>query len=502
MAFSDLEIMGICNDYTDETVLGGGAIKGKNCTIQSITDITGGHEVTFKWTLDDGTEQTATMDVMDGKTFPSGMYNVLDHGLVGDGTTDNTEALQALVDDVPSGAVIYFPSGVYGISAGIEINKSLAFLGATHKINTRTAGPQDSVIKYIGDDDNVSMFYRSVVTDVSFENLSFDGDSFTIAQNTAAFESLPYPLYVETAAHDNINGLDLAFQKDSGNSTVKNCMFYGFSGFAVSQGRYKMVIDCGFQKCATCIQAMLDSEVHNCYISVCGTAVKLAKADSGASQWVSINISDCWVDQMSRHFVESPDATTAVIMTDNVWVDMVDSSAFYFPKASVTKSKIHGHFGRIGMMYAGLQTSARTEEIAKDSDFFYAKLFSASTFDIDVGETLVGVGNNASAKCTSRYLYPVNWSINNCIINAPELVISDIVGKGAAYNTKVNCYDGLITLSSKLQFLNGTAFGTGSPVGVSGYTAPSAGYFYFDTTNKIMYLSTAGSDNTAWEALS
>ena len=39
MAFSDLEILGMSYGYTDETVLGGGAIKGKNCTIKSIREI-------------------------------------------------------------------------------------------------------------------------------------------------------------------------------------------------------------------------------------------------------------------------------------------------------------------------------------------------------------------------------------------------------------------------------------------------------------------------------
>ena len=52
--------------YVEESLVGGGAIKGKNCTIKSITEITGGHRVTFEWTLDDGTEQTQSMDVMDG----------------------------------------------------------------------------------------------------------------------------------------------------------------------------------------------------------------------------------------------------------------------------------------------------------------------------------------------------------------------------------------------------------------------------------------------------
>lgn len=54
------------NTYTEETVEGAGAVKGKNCVVSSIADITGGHRVNFKWTLDNGTEQTGHMDVMDG----------------------------------------------------------------------------------------------------------------------------------------------------------------------------------------------------------------------------------------------------------------------------------------------------------------------------------------------------------------------------------------------------------------------------------------------------
>lgn len=60
------DIIALAKKYTDETVEGGGAIKGKNCTIQSITDIEGGKKVTFLWTLDDGTEKTDYMVVTNG----------------------------------------------------------------------------------------------------------------------------------------------------------------------------------------------------------------------------------------------------------------------------------------------------------------------------------------------------------------------------------------------------------------------------------------------------
>ena len=61
-----LDILALSYKYTEETVIGGGAVKGKNCTVSSITDIEGGKRVTFMWTLDDGTEKTSFMDVMNG----------------------------------------------------------------------------------------------------------------------------------------------------------------------------------------------------------------------------------------------------------------------------------------------------------------------------------------------------------------------------------------------------------------------------------------------------
>lgn len=52
--------------YTDKSLVGAGALKGANCTIQSIEPISGGHRITFKWVLNDDTVETDTMDVMDG----------------------------------------------------------------------------------------------------------------------------------------------------------------------------------------------------------------------------------------------------------------------------------------------------------------------------------------------------------------------------------------------------------------------------------------------------
>ena len=62
----DVKTLTLAKKYCDTEVAGGGAIKGKNCVIKSKTAIEGGTRIVFAWYLDNGTEQTTTMDVMDG----------------------------------------------------------------------------------------------------------------------------------------------------------------------------------------------------------------------------------------------------------------------------------------------------------------------------------------------------------------------------------------------------------------------------------------------------
>lgn len=62
----------IAKKYTDDSMAGAGAVAGKPCQIQSITEITGGHRVTFLWVDNSGTSHTSTMDVMNGAQGETG----------------------------------------------------------------------------------------------------------------------------------------------------------------------------------------------------------------------------------------------------------------------------------------------------------------------------------------------------------------------------------------------------------------------------------------------
>lgn len=62
--------------FTSESLLGGGAVVGKNVTISSITPIDGGNRITFSYTLDDGTVKTSTLDVMNGVNGTDGKNGI------------------------------------------------------------------------------------------------------------------------------------------------------------------------------------------------------------------------------------------------------------------------------------------------------------------------------------------------------------------------------------------------------------------------------------------
>lgn len=138
-----MKAFGASKNYTDKSIAGAGAIKGKNCTIQSIVSIEGGNRVTFKWTLDNGTVETDPMDVMDGLGIKSVDINSNNHLIVtyddntthdageikGGGSTvvvtptlkSGTKIAEISVDGTPT--KLYAPAGGGGgVSALVELS--------------------------------------------------------------------------------------------------------------------------------------------------------------------------------------------------------------------------------------------------------------------------------------------------------------------------------------------------------------------------------------------
>ena len=109
----------VSKNYTNKTVVGGGALKGKNCTVTSIAPIAGGNRVTFQWTLDDGTVQTDTLDVFNGEKGDTGDKG--DRGAIGPAGAQGIQGVQGPAgpkgDTGATGAA--GPQGIQGIQ-GIQ----------------------------------------------------------------------------------------------------------------------------------------------------------------------------------------------------------------------------------------------------------------------------------------------------------------------------------------------------------------------------------------------
>lgn len=69
----DLVTLAAAKKYTKDSLVGAGALVGKNVTISSITAIEGGNRITFSYTDDEDETHTETLDVMDGKDGNDGV---------------------------------------------------------------------------------------------------------------------------------------------------------------------------------------------------------------------------------------------------------------------------------------------------------------------------------------------------------------------------------------------------------------------------------------------
>lgn len=88
------------------------------------------------------TDSTRALTYSDGTSWYSlnpSQVNVMNFGAVADGETDDTDAVNAAMDELSTGGVCFFPAGIYRISRPIEVPSNVHVLGAGSQI-TRLVG--------------------------------------------------------------------------------------------------------------------------------------------------------------------------------------------------------------------------------------------------------------------------------------------------------------------------------------------------------------------------
>ena len=157
--------------------------------------------------------------------------SVMDFGAVGDGTTDDTAAIQAAINSVSStgGGTVYLPSGTYKTTVPLIMKVNVALVGSS-KGNFQYNVSSSCVINYYGSSQCILIDTTNGSTNVEIRNINIDG----------------------TNSSAGTNGIYL--HETSGTAGVQNINFYGisvtnFPNYQVYQNGTVFDItwrDCGF----------------------------------------------------------------------------------------------------------------------------------------------------------------------------------------------------------------------------------------------------------------
>lgn len=434
----------------------------------------------------------------------TGRYNVLNYGLVNDGTTDNTTALRNMLATIPEGSVIYFPQGTYNISDTIEINKSMSFIGDTihNQIYNFETPLSDSIINYSGSKTNVTLFKRINWRGVFFKGLTFKGNAFTCTVNPNRSDVFPKPIRVDNVIIEGISAIDL--HAIDAWATISDCLFYGFSGFGVKVGQHKYIINCGFHSCNDAIQAGFDSFIENSWICSCHNAIRSVKTANQEAEiendgFTSVGVSDTWADQLSGHFyVADWELGSVTCIMDNIVVDLVDESVFYMPNGQLMNGKIQGYINRYGMACEGIEESEKTAELLPKSCCIYADRGSTINLDITTVDSSTLSDARKLIECPSGqglFTAPVT-------ISCPNRPFDTIFGANCRFSHDqkdgYNIYskEGHSIYYDIFWYTNGrTSYEWGA---LHNIPAPAVGAYCLNTRSNKWYMSTKADDREAW----
>jgi pectate lyase-like protein len=77
---------------------------------------------------------------------PDGWVNVKEHGVKGDGKSDDRAAIQKVLDDEPAGTTLLFPPGTYDIKGGLHVDKPMVLYG--HGATLRASAGMPYMLRY------------------------------------------------------------------------------------------------------------------------------------------------------------------------------------------------------------------------------------------------------------------------------------------------------------------------------------------------------------------
>jgi hypothetical protein len=192
------------------------------------------------------------------------VFNVLDYDAAGDGTTDDTVAIQGAIDaaETAGGGTVYFPAGIYKLTNTVNLKANVRLQGAGRRVtylkqftNSKKCLAQSNT-SYYNDMSDISFTVNAGVTGATLVQL--EGGSTNI-QN-CNFVGAATGLVVSATYYVNLWGCEFGYQTSRGiqfsgsgganSNSVSATKFGNITGdcISISSGTYSVNIQgCAFE---------------------------------------------------------------------------------------------------------------------------------------------------------------------------------------------------------------------------------------------------------------
>jgi len=164
------------------------------------------------------------------------MNNVKNFGAVGDGTTDDTNAIRQAVAYTKGlkGGQIYFPPGIYVITDTITIDAPVGLVGAgSNSLSLQTNGSYDDVTTMLAwyGGNKIMIDYVGRIDGVVFMDIGIHGRNTAITG--IRLDRMRHSLFRCVQLNEFVNfGLDITPRPEA-NVTNDNCMFNNFQSISI-----------------------------------------------------------------------------------------------------------------------------------------------------------------------------------------------------------------------------------------------------------------------------
>jgi polygalacturonase len=183
----------------------------------------------------------ANLKIIDSAAFG---YNVKTFGAKGDGATDDSAAIQAALDAIPSGGgVLYFPAGIYRLSAALITKDYITWQGDGY-YSTILKPLNNANLAAVITQTDISTGYivGNIFGDFQIYGNVENGNANIYAINIAGQQCIADRLLIQYTNY----GIDfnMAIQGQACYNTIKNCTVSLFDSTGIRIGPRSIVDDC------------------------------------------------------------------------------------------------------------------------------------------------------------------------------------------------------------------------------------------------------------------